>query len=284
MSNTAAYLISTDLDGTLLDHHNYSWQAASEALQQLKIKSIPIVINTSKTAPEVLALQQQLAINDPFIVENGSAVFIHKQDARFNIETFKVGTQPHLTDKEKVFSDWFAIILGKPRADSLEALRFARREFNWQFNGFSDCSTAQISDLTGLSLASAAQAKNRQFSEPLLWQDSEANLATFRVFLAERELTLLKGGRFYHVLGNTNKGKAIQWLQQRMTQSGKTSLIALGDSQNDLDMLRVADYPVLVKSPSHDYPVFEHPNLIKTDGEGPVGWSDAIKQLTVTRT
>lgn len=47
------YLVSTDLDGTLLDHHTYSWHAALPALQKCSELAIPVVLNTSKTLAEV---------------------------------------------------------------------------------------------------------------------------------------------------------------------------------------------------------------------------------------
>ena len=264
----SSFMISTDLDGTLLDHHSYSWQPASEALEFVKQKGIPVVINTSKTAEEVISLQQGMGITDPFIVENGSAVFIHNQDERFD----SAGLLEH--------GEWRYAILGESRSNIITALQFVRTEFNWTFSGFNDLSVDDVAELTGLPDAGAQQAKDRQFSEPLQWQDSDANLQTFKVYLADKKLTLLKGGRFYHVLGDTNKGAAIKWLQQRMTTDQMAKLIALGDSDNDLDMLSAADYPVLVKSPSHDFPQCSFQGLIKTKKLGPIGWNEEIIKLT----
>ena len=41
------FWISTDLDGTLLDHDNYSYRAATQALELCKEQNIPIVLNLS---------------------------------------------------------------------------------------------------------------------------------------------------------------------------------------------------------------------------------------------
>lgn len=35
------YLVFTDLDGTLLDHDTYSWEAARPALDRLKRQQVP---------------------------------------------------------------------------------------------------------------------------------------------------------------------------------------------------------------------------------------------------
>ena len=42
-------LIFTDLDGTLLDHHSYSFKGAEKALHILRQHSIPLIFNSSKT-------------------------------------------------------------------------------------------------------------------------------------------------------------------------------------------------------------------------------------------
>ena len=71
----SSLLIVTDLDGSLLDHHDYNWQAASEWLARLKQQQIPLVICSSKTAAEIIPLQKRLGIaGAPFIAENGARV------------------------------------------------------------------------------------------------------------------------------------------------------------------------------------------------------------------
>ena len=70
MSQPTKLLVSTDFDGTLLDHYTYSWDAAKPALERLKALNVPVVINTSKTFSEVVQLQESLELAAPFIVEN----------------------------------------------------------------------------------------------------------------------------------------------------------------------------------------------------------------------
>ena len=45
-----ALLVFTDLDGTLLDHEDYSYAAANEALAELRSRRIPLILCSSKTA------------------------------------------------------------------------------------------------------------------------------------------------------------------------------------------------------------------------------------------
>ena len=64
-------LVFTDLDGTLLDHHNYSFAPALQMLHRLNSINIPVIPNTSKTFAELIDLRQQIGLEGPFIVENG---------------------------------------------------------------------------------------------------------------------------------------------------------------------------------------------------------------------
>ena len=68
------FLIFTDLDGTLLDHYSYSFEAALPALAVIKSLDIPLILTSSKTMPEMRRIQQKLGINHPFIIENGGAI------------------------------------------------------------------------------------------------------------------------------------------------------------------------------------------------------------------
>ena len=272
MHNTEAfsYLVSTDLDGTLLDHFSYEWLAAKPSLDKLEELSIPVIINTSKTFEEVVALQQSMSLCQPFIVENGSGVY-------FPIS--KYPDQP--TGAIERNGHWQAI-LGKPREQIVNILQQLRLDKKWNFKGFSDMSIQHVIDLTGLTSENAQLALQRSFSEPLVWHDDEQSYRDFVGSVEAKNLRVIKGGRFVHILGQTDKGHAITWCKNHMeslTQQ-KLKLIALGDSPNDIDMLNIADHPVLVKSPTHSYPVINSSKTaLLTHGFGPIGWHEAIQGI-----
>ena len=43
------WLVVTDLDGTMLNHHSYDVEDARMAVLKLQDKHIPVILNTSKT-------------------------------------------------------------------------------------------------------------------------------------------------------------------------------------------------------------------------------------------
>lgn len=258
-------LISTDLDGTLLDHYSYSWDAALPSLHFLSENDIPVVINTSKTRDEVIELQKSLNLVAPFIVENGSAVYFPQKESDLTELTFEVK------------------VLGRERQDILNVLANLRTE-GFEYESYSDWSVEDLMQRTGLEREKAEQSQRRLFSEPLIWQDDEEKLEAFKTALNQHGLRLIKGGRFYHVLGDSNKGKAIQYVRDVLySDTSSCKLICLGDSYNDLDMLAIADVAVFCRSPAHDFPEHTLQNSVfYTDGFGPEGWHEAITKIFTT--
>ncbi|CAI8412093.1 MAG: Glucosyl-3-phosphoglycerate/mannosyl-3-phosphoglycerate phosphatase [Gammaproteobacteria bacterium] len=97
-------------------------------------------------------------------------------------------------------------------------------------------------------------------------------------------LRLLRGGRFIHLMGDTDKSLAQRWLanQFRLSHQKDYRVVALGDSQNDVQMLADADFPVLVRSNRHDFPrVDTDADIYRTRRVGPSGWYEAIKSIVL---
>ena len=66
--------VVTDVDGTLMDH-SYDLTPAKKAINILKSLEIPIILCTSKTAAEVKLIRKEVCLRDPYIVENGAAIY-----------------------------------------------------------------------------------------------------------------------------------------------------------------------------------------------------------------
>src|SRR4029077_3602024 len=77
--------VLTDLDGTLLDHETYSWEAARPALERLELSGIPWILVHSKTRAEVEAWRKQLGNRHPLVVENGAAAFVPRGYFQFQV-------------------------------------------------------------------------------------------------------------------------------------------------------------------------------------------------------
>lgn len=265
-------LLFTDLDGSLLDHHSYEYDAAKPALQALESQNIPWILTTSKTATEVMQIRAELNNGYPFIVENGAGIFWPAGSVKHYLLPKEVEVQKWGEDCEYVSLSPVSL------HEMVELGQKLKKNFSFIFTGFSEMSSQQVADCTGLSLENSVKAKQRNFSEPLLWQDSEANLQKFRAFVEPRGLQVIRGGRFVHLMGLSNKGKALNFLSQYYQNlwNEKVETMALGDGYNDVPLLEQSDYPVIIRSPVNAPPEVRHDRVITTEGYGPVGWNQAV--------
>ena len=261
---TRKLIVFTDLDGTLLDHYDYSWQAAAPALQRLREEQCPVILNSSKTRPEIEALRKQMDNKAPFIVENGSAVCIPEQ--------YFATQEQDLTIKR----------FGPNREDILKILDSMRKGYGYAFKSFNDMSVRELMEITGLDQASARMAKMRDASEPLIWMDTDTRLHSFMSRLSGIGLSLIAGGRFYHVMGSVSKADSIDWLMNAYRDQNPAVeylSVGLGDSFNDIPMLEAVDIPVLVEGRHGKEILVKRDDLIRTKEPGPAGWNQAMLNI-----
>jgi len=264
-------LVFTDLDGTLLDHHTYSFEPALPALKALKEKNIPLIICTSKTRAEIEKWRLELHNDHPFISENGGAIFIPK------------GYFSHKFFFEREKDNYFVIELGTPSAQLREILNRIRNSLHLELKGFGDLSPEEVARLCGFSPEEARLAKKREYDEPFLL-DEESAIKKIQKMASLSNLQVTRGGRFFHLMGENDKGEALRLLTNIYREKGEhIETIALGDSLNDLPMLRAADHPVLVQKPDGSYDTeVKLPNLHLAPGIGPTGWREAVLELLNT--
>ncbi len=265
-------LVFTDLDGTLLDHDSYSYEAALPSLNQLKQLNIPIIFNTSKTFMEVLQLQKKMGLQQPFAIENGSALCI---PADGELQTDQLS--PLNVGKQH----WKFKTFGPSYPDICQHLSVLRQQHHFRFQGFNDMNVSEVQLNTGLAKYDAQLAKQRMASEPLLWNDSDAQLKIFISKLEAHNLAVVKGGRFYHVKAKFDKADAMQWLKQLYQHQyhHEFTSIALGDSENDRSMLERADIPVVIPRKHDPALMINHPNSSLASHPGPYGWHQSIQQI-----
>ncbi|MBI3995908.1 MAG: mannosyl-3-phosphoglycerate phosphatase [Nitrospirae bacterium] len=267
--NKKPFVIFTDLDGTLLDAKTYSWEAARPALDRLREKRIPLVLCSSKTKSEIEAVREEIQNHDPFISENGGGIFVPEDYFPFSwtfdrrIEGYKV------------------IEPGMPYARLREALQTIARRTGLDLKGYGDLSVEEVAAQTGLSLDQARRSKRRDYDEPFVLAGNPDQRQRVLEMIVKQGLRWTKGSRYYHLTGANDKGRAARIVTGLFEQKfGKLSTVALGDSPNDLPMLAVVNYPILVRRPDgrHDE-TMRLPHLVHADGIGPVGWNSAVLKL-----
>jgi mannosyl-3-phosphoglycerate phosphatase len=255
-------IIFTDLDGTLLEHHTYSFDAAQPALHQIKKYNIPLIFCTSKTKAEIFYWQKKIGNTHPFISENGGGLYIPNQYFDFKY------------DYDASFNGYNLIRFGISYQQLIQAAATLKEQFN--IRSFAEMSTSEISDDTGLPIDQATLAKQREFELPLKFLDVDQT-SDILAAIKKMDLIVMSGGRYHHIMGHHNKGTAVKRLLHLYTKKYSClQSIALGDSQNDLSMLDEVDIPIVVQRPDGSYISSKYQ---QAPGIGPRGWCSAITNL-----
>ena len=257
IENSSIWVVS-DVDGTLMDH-SYDLTPAKETIKTLQKLSIPVILCTSKTAAEVRVIRRELNLTDPYIVENGAAIYG---------ESLK-----------KVNGE---IILGEKYEFLEEILNIISKEIDYKLIPLNNLSDQEATMLTGLKGNSLNLMRDRHWSMPFLNPPS---------FLEEKikscckkfKVDVFRGNRMSHLLSiNSNKGKAINALKL-YSNIQNIQIIGLGDSPNDLPLLLNSDIKIVI-------PGIDGPNLhlldqlkgseftLATEPNG-YGWKSEINKL-----
>lgn len=256
---TSDVMVLSDLDGSFLTPVTYSFDEALVGLDFLRDRNIDPIFASSKTASEISSIQRKIESRGLLICENGGAI---------------VETRPNENSMLKAF--------GQPRRTWMPQVIKLRKELRLKFWGFSDWSISMLREQTGLSELSARAAQARNFSEPVVWEDSDTKLDYFKEELERINLVAIEGGQFLSIQGKYDKGLATRWLRTHNGNS-ESLIIALGDAPNDQTMLSEADIAVVIKSPKSHLLKVEGPlRVIYTEHTGPRGWTEGIIEAFFT--
>jgi len=268
MTTTPKLVIFTDLDGTLLDRNTYSFESAEPSLDLIRQKGIPLILSSSKTRAEIELYRKKFENNHPFISENGGAVFVPKDYFSFRF--------PY--DRE---SDWyFDLELGTFYLQIIEVLESVKKETGIPIRGFSDLTVKEVASLCGLSLKEAEFAKKREYDEPFIIEGGEEEVEVVKTKIEEKGMNYVWGGKFHHILGHNDKGKATEILKELYeNQFFSISTVGIGDSLNDLPMLLAVDHPIFLREKEGSPPEIPFKNMIFIEGTGPKAWNEAILRV-----
>ena len=268
------YLIFTDLDGTLLDHENYSFGTNKKMISTIINNKNEIIFNTSKTFSECKKLLKELKLsNMPFSTENGAVIYFPK--IRFN----KI-------KNSSLFERYWRVRIAKLSSKNwYQFLKLKQKKYNFLIA--QDLSPKILKEYTNLD--NTNMMLDREASQIILWEDNLTKLKLFKKDLkSEKDGVLIIGSRFMQISSICNKRIAkklishVYDIQFRDKYSSNT--IALGDSRNDIDMLNSCKYSCLIKNSSGVYPKLRSnkKNVFKSSMLAPDGWSQVLYKLNKT--
>jgi mannosyl-3-phosphoglycerate phosphatase len=267
MKSTRPVLVFTDLDGTLLDSRTYSYAASLRGIELLRSRGAELVLVSSKTLPEMEELHQSFALASPMIFENGGGIAYPRRRAggaaRYRVELTGLSAE-ELAVRLKSFEE----LIGRPTRTILQM------------------SLRELSELTGLDGTSAWRARMRRASLPFIIPSGES-IEPERMERIEKKarregLFFTRGDRFFHLSSRrANKGAAVKRVAAFYRKSsGRASIatLGIGDSENDIPMLRAVRHPYLVRREGGGF-VKTGFQCTVTRGIGPAGFTEAMESF-----
>ncbi len=232
-------LIFSDIDGTFLNHENYSHGNLKEYLDKIKNNSY-IIFNTSKTFNEVDNLNKKLELNFPFIVENGACIFFPKNWLKFFVNTNELFEH----------KDHYGYRISKYNVFDIRSKLINFKKY-YNFSFYSEISDEKLKKITNLRGHEIKRSKDRMFTDPILWEDTHKKIVQFREQLSssDNSFNIFEGGRFLHISDHYDKALAMKKFISITSKffEKKYLIVSLGDSQNDIGMLEYSDYSCIVK-------------------------------------
>ena len=257
IENSSLWVVS-DVDGTLMDH-SYDLTPARETIKKLQLLSIPVILCTSKTASEVKVIREELNLIDPYIVENGAAIY-----------------------GEYLKNCNGKIILGEKYETLEDILNCISNEIDYKLIPLNNLTDQEATELTGLKGNSLTLMRDRHWSMPFLNPPSFLE-EKINICCKKYKVDIFKGNRMSHLLSiNSNKGKAINALK-KYSNNQNIQIVGLGDSPNDLPLLLNSDIRIVI--PGVDGPnlnlIEKLKNLKFTLASEPngYGWKNEINKI-----
>ena len=262
MKKTFKILIFTDLDATLLHRDTFKFDEIKDYLIRLISKGIFIIPNTSKTKKEILDFNKELGSNLPYISENGAAIN--------GLDLLNSNLPKELIlSKEK---DNIIKIFEKSVPIDLQS------KCKW----LSDMDKKKQSSIFGLEGEQLKMALDRKYTIPFIFNGIKSEKNELFKIVKKKGLALQEGGRVINLTDKINKAKALQVFVRFFKKNNKNvKTIAVGDNYNDLDMLKVSDFPCLVFNDKFTLDQIPINDLIATNKPSPEGWADVIKMALV---
>ena len=254
-------VVFSDLDGTLLDHEDYSFEEACPALELLTQRRVALILASSKTRAEMQAIAGQTGASG-LIFENGGGVVWP-------------GGLASASSSGALGPDYLSI------RRFIEALP---AELRTCLTGFGDMSDAEVAARTGLRLEQAHLARQREFSEPFVWTGTQQELEEIAQKASDRGLRVVRGGRFNTLTGAHDKATRLLEISAALSQDCRPDqriwTIALGDAPNDAAMLEAADRGFIIANP-HGAAIPEldgerEGRITRSTASGPSGWNESV--------
>ena len=251
-------VLFSDVDDVLRDPTPSALARAAAALATTVSDQCALVLCSRYTRAELEILQLKLRITQPFIAENGAAVFIPPDSFGFRIP----GSRSH--------ADYEVVEFSRPHHQVMGDVRMIGQRLALDLCGFSDMTVEEVARARGISPLRSRLAKLSEYAEPC--RPTYSDRVTRRHLARALEpcgLSILCRGRDEFIGEMLPPGIAVTFVRSLYERKfGRPVTVGLVDGTGDDTLLSRMDRQVIVQ-----------------DDEGVdgavdvVGWAEAIAEI-----
>ena len=267
-------IIFSDVDGTLLSDRGQApanWSEIRETMSDALI-----VLTSSRTVEELLAVQEFLGLQGPVIAENGAILVL----AGEWINRLEAGTIVQLEGRPLRL-----VHFGTPVEEYREFVEGAAREHGVElFSQRLPSPGAVQAKGVFRPVASHALARTHSLLVRLTGGGEARN--RFLSALASARLTVTNSGRWHVVQGNSNKGLGVRAFTNLATTvlPQPIQVVGVGDRENDVSLLTAANRRFVMRLPNGEVdPILAavaNTTILNTPGVD--GWTEIAASLQIT--
>jgi len=261
-------IIFTGLNETLLPAENCDYSLIADLVKSLQRLKIPLIPVTENTRPEVEALLEAIELDSPFVVEQGSAIFLPQENQNFD-----------LAESERLDS-YNCHQLGCSYTTARAAIKAVQEEIGKILRGFGDMDNSDIQSLVGGSISAARRIKAREFSEYFL-TPNRIPIEKLQQLALEYGFKISSEGKLSLIKGESADSiQAIEILTSSLKGADENiTTIGIGSTNADLSWLQAVDVPIVIPNNlaikanlnSKDWQIASEPGL--------KGWMNSVQKI-----
>lgn len=235
-------LVAIDMDGTLLNSEKQISERTRKAIENAKIQGTHIVICTGRILKSALYYSESLGLKNPLIACNGAIIVDEDRNVIYEkaLEREKIREISNLAKLEDIYCHFYDKSNFYSNIRSKEVLKFyneGSEEVNIAVNVFDDIE--EIMEVQDLNVYKFIFIDNNRDKLNKLREklDKLGNINTTSSWINNIEAMGL----------NVSKGEALKVLCKKLNIEPE-EVIAIGDSENDLSMLKFAGLGVAMEN------------------------------------
>lgn len=231
-------LIAIDMDGTLLDSKNNVSARTKEAIIKAKEKGVHVVLSTGRILKSAVHYSKQLELKNPIIASNGGIMIDENSNVLYKSPLAKQSIKEivKLADKENIYCHLYD-----------DSKFYSSRKVQEVLDFYSEGSDTMKIELEIFNdIDEILSIKDLNIYKLIFIDEDREKLQNFREKISKLQDINISSSWLNNVeaMGfNVSKGKAITKLCETLGIEAQ-EVMAIGDSENDLSMLKIAGLSV----------------------------------------